>query len=134
MIKNMVEKLIEKSDIEEYWRLGGMLNKCGFEKTKCILSEYVDGERFAVNDSSLAQIRHMAEFSEIVITLKQQYLYKILREMSGWVEGKSDLSLKTPGVSVWTLTDQQLMAEVIRLTDEESLPKFMDAYPNIFLE
>jgi hypothetical protein len=66
-----------------------------------------------VNMNSLAQAKDMAEFSRVPITLEQKRLYALLRDTTG-------------------LTDQRLLAEVIRLTDEANLDDFMRAYPNIF--
>lgn len=59
-----------------------------------------------VNKNSLAQVENMAGFSKVPITPEQKRLYALLRDTTD-------------------LTDQQLFAEVVRLTDEANLDYFM---------
>ena len=124
-------------DAGKYWKSGGKLNRDGFEMAKYMRFSLAQGNKPRwVRNGSLAQAEGMAGFSKVPITLEQKYLYAILREtreMIGETEGKSDSSPETPGtMPPWGLTDQLLLAEVIRLTDETNLDSFMRAYPNIF--
>ncbi len=132
----MTEKLgkqIINANAEEYWKSGGKLNRDSFEKARGLLSEQANEEKRRISDSSLARVENMARFSKVPITQEQKYLYAVLRSMTGETEGRSDSLPETPRtVPVWTLTDQRLLAEVIRLTDETNLDSFMGVYPNIF--
>ena len=122
-------KQVINSDAEEYWKSGGMLNRNSFEKARAVLSKQANEER-RVSDSSLAQVENMARFSKVPITPEQKYLYAVLRDMTRETEGKSGSPSGT--VPVWVLTDQRLLAEVLRLTDKVKLNFLMRAYPNIW--
>jgi hypothetical protein len=124
---------VVNGNVEEYWESGGKLDKNSFEKARGVLSEQAYGEKRRVNDSSLSRAESMARFSKITITPEQRYLYAVLRDTTGETEEGSGSSPEKPGaVPVWALTDQRLLAEVIRLTDKTNLDSFMRAYPNIF--
>ena len=118
---------------EEYWQLGGMLNKDSFDKAMRVLSGLTpEGNPLPMRNSSSAQVENMARYSKVPLTPKQQYLYVVLREMTSGNERGSDFPPETPGtVSAWALTDQRLLTEVLRLTDKKKLGFFMRAYPNI---
>jgi len=120
--------------IEEYWRLGGTLNRDGFEKAVEVLSKHTDGEQYRViHKSTLAQVKNMARFSKVPMTPDQEFVYVVLREMTNETGESFSRQPEKPGIMPpWALNDQQLLAEVIRLTDRVNLDPFMSKYPNIF--
>jgi len=130
----MLERLTKQGHAEEYWRLGGRLNRDSFKEVGAILLELANGKKPGVRDSLLAQAENMAEFSRVPITEEQKYLYSILREIIRKTERKFDSSPEIPGVmQPWNLTDQRLFAEVLLLTGAMTeYYSFMRAYPNIF--
>jgi len=121
---------MEQVNAEEYWRLGGKLNRDSFEKARGVLSEQANKEKCRVSDNSLAQAENMERFSQVPITPEQKYLYAVLREMSG----KTEEGPTPPGtMPLRTLDDQLLLAEVFLLMgDMANRNSFMDAYPDIF--
>ena len=131
-MQELVKQAIN-TDVEAYWESGGKLNRGSFEAAMSVLLEQANKEERGVDDSSLVQAENMVRFSQIPITPEQRYLYAVLRGMTRETERGSDSPPEKPGTApVWALTDQRLLAEVIRLTDETNLDPFMRAYPNIF--
>ena len=129
----MAERLIDRGTVEEYWESGGMLNRDSFNLARRVLSALATEERPGpVGQTSLAQVKNIARFSQVTITPQQRDLYAFLRE-TGKPEG-GDSPPETPGtVSVGVLTDQRLLAEVLLLTgDKTDRASFMNAYPYIF--
>ena len=100
-------------DYQEYRETGGMLDEHHYGKAMSVLEELTIGNIPEVKDSSLVQAIEMARVSKVPFTLEQEYLYAALRSTAGE-------------------DDQQLMAEVLRLTDNTKLELFMSAYPNIW--
>ena len=127
----MTERLSPNETVEVYWQSGGVLDRNGFTLAGLILSAVKRGEDIGpMNKSSLMQVQQMSEYSKIPITLEQKMLYSALRGITKDSEERIVFSLETPGtLPVWSLGDQQLLAEVIRLTDEKSLNVFKSAYP-----
>lgn len=127
----MAERLSPNETVEVYWQSGGVLDRNGFTLAGLILSAVKRGEDIGpMNKSSLMQVQQMSEYSKIPITLEQKMLYSALRGITKDSEERIVFSLETPGtLPVWSLGDQQLLAEVIRLTDEKSLNAFKSAYP-----
>lgn len=127
----MAERLSPNETVEVYWQSGGVLDRNGFTLAGLILSAVKRGEDIGpMNKSSLMQVQQMSEYSKIPITLEQKMLYSALRGITKDSEERIVFSLETPGtLPVWSLGDQQLLAEVIRLTDEKSLNVFKSAYP-----
>lgn len=126
--------MVEVLNIEGYWRFGGKLNKHSLQKAENILSEQAAGKKPEMKDSSLIQAANMARFSNVPINPEQKFLYAVLREMTD-TEGYPDNSPEEPTTMPWALSDQQLLAEAIRLTgDEEKLSLFKRAHPHIFPE
>lgn len=119
---------------EEYWQSGGMLDRFSFDRAMRVLSESIPKNNpLPIRNRSLAQVENMAIYSDVPLTPGQQYLYMVLREMTSENERGSDFPSETPGtVPAWVLTDQRLLAEVLRLTDKKKLDFFMRAYPNIW--
>ena len=79
------------------------------------------------------QVDNMEEYSGVQITREQRSLYVFLRKMTQEVEVMPSFvpeSLAT--LPVWTLSDQRLLAEVLKVVDENSLNLFMSAYPAVF--
>jgi hypothetical protein len=137
MMENMVEELTEQvidTTAEDYWKSGGKLDRDCFEYARDIQSGLEKGGvPRGMKNSSLLQAEHMAQFSKVPITQVQKYLYAVLRDMTEETGGMSDSPPETPEtLPAWSLTDQRLLAEVIRLTDETKLDSFTNAYPNIF--
>jgi len=136
MSEQYLETSVQDGTIKEYWESGGTLNRCGFEKAVEVLSKQAKGEKRRVsNNSTLRQVENMASFSKVSMTPDQEYLYVVLREMTGETKGESHFPQpeKSGIMPPWALTDQRLLAEVIRLTgDKTNLDTFMNAYPNIF--
>jgi hypothetical protein len=137
MMGNMVEELTEQvidTTAEDYWKSGGRLDRDCFEYARDIQSRLEEGgvPRW-IKESSLSQAENMAEYSKVAITQVQKYLYAVLRDMTKETGRVSDSPPETPETApAWSLTDQRLLAEVIRLTDGTKLDSFMHAYPNIF--
>jgi len=129
----MVERFIDQGTAEEYWESGGKLNRDSFDKARDIHSKLAKGEKpGSVKNSSLVQVDNMGRFCRVAITPEQKYLYAVLRDMTGETKGKSNSPPELPGtLPAWALTDQRLLAEVIRLTDETNLDYFM-RQTNIF--
>jgi len=126
----MVERLIDQGTAEEYWKSGGILDRKSFDYAMLGLADIVE-KPLLVDKSSLAQVKIMVWFSHIPVTSEQEYLYAILREMVGNPNEGYDFPEGT--VPVWTLDDEDLLAEVFLLTnDKTKRNSFMKAYPNIF--
>jgi len=86
-----------------------------------------------IKECSLVQVDNMEEYSGVQITREQRSLYVFLRKMTQEVEVMPSFvpeSLAT--LPVWTLSDQRLLAEVLKAVDENSLNLFMSAYPAVF--
>lgn len=127
----MLTELGAKLSVEHYYKLGGSLQETSFNIAINILLELKDGAKPKISKSSLAQADDMARFSQITITEEQRNLYAFLRDiMRQEEEGEPDIL--SAGVPIWALSDQELLAEVIRLTDKTIPLSFMSAYRHIF--
>ena len=76
----------------------------------------------------------MADNSGILVTSEQKNLYVVLRDLLSGSQLPADFPVELLGTEpVWTLGDKALLAEVFRITgDESNLTHFMSAYPCIF--
>jgi hypothetical protein len=95
---------------EEYARFGGLLNQRCFGAAHLFDLGEINVPK---NNSSRVRAEHMSSITHVPLTLKQIELYIVLREIS-------------------PLGDEELLREVIRLTDEESLKFFMSFYLHLF--
>lgn len=79
------------------------------------------------------QLNNMERCSGVTITKEQKDLYVFLRNMIQGIEVMPDFvpeSLAT--LPVWILSDQQLLAKVLEVADENNLNLFKSAYPAVF--
>lgn len=67
------------------------------------------------------------------ITREQKGLYVFLRNMIQGIEVMPDFVPESlAALPVWKLSDQQLLAKILEVADENSLNLFKSAYPAVF--
>ena len=74
----------------------------------------------------------MAKHSGLELTPQQINLYIALRGGELGDEMLSDTTLSLKSLPAGRMGDQQLLAEILRVTDEVFLDTFMNSYPHIF--
>ena len=85
-------------------------------------------------ECNLAQVREMERFSGIVLSAEQIILYIFIRDNMQETVIDSDPQNPLNTLRPSTMSDQVLLAEIIKATDDNCLKKFTDSYPNIFLD
>lgn len=83
-------------------------------------------------ECSSAQAKHMSEFCGIQLSEIQISLYVFLRQGEICADIEPELLKHFESLKIHCLSDQQLLAEIIRLTDETNHKIFTSSYPNIF--
>lgn len=122
---------MEKLNPEEHWGLGAFPSEGDLEAVFGVLSDLTrEPNTVAVRNTSLAQVRSMADWGRITITPEQEYSYAVLRELPLATEE----GLTSPVIRLLTtLSDQRLLVTVLSLTgDLVARGVFMSAHPNIF--
>ena len=85
-------------------------------------------------ESCLAQVKEMARFSGLELTTEQINLYITLRDNTQEKIPDSDPYKPLNALRPSTLCDQEFLAEIIKVTDNDCLRQFTESYPSIFLE
>lgn len=83
-------------------------------------------------ESSFYQTKSMEQRCGLKLSKRQIELYISLREGILDIDCASEIEATLKSLPVGQMSDQQLMAEIIRVTDESCLDKVIAAYPNIF--
>lgn len=116
MVEKSSSDLREEEDLEAIW---------------AVLPDLTRGQTpLGPRNTSLAQVRDMADFSGITLTPEQEDLYVVFRGLPVAVKGDGT----SPVIRrLATLSDQRLLGIVLLLTGYlEERGVFESAYPNIF--
>ena len=132
MVVEVLRPVERETDYRAYTEAGGKLSEPFYDDAMRTLQRTLDMAHLERERARVEQAQRMAGDAEIVLSPAQISVYVDLRRQR-LKEGAAESTTSEEGVHPWSLGDQPLLAEVLKLThDDTQLLQFTSRYSHIF--